>query len=184
MAEPLAPSFHSWSDQALVAAASKGSPGWDWLVKVTRTWQEWSLSADVRPHFHPFVAELAERLVTGSIRGLQDADTEVARNPDGTVVVLPDGTPRPALYAELFAGAYQPTVRVAQPYPVADLTFDADAAYAVYNWELFFHVPVAIAVHLSGNGRYDEAQRWFHYVFDPTDDSAGPTRRHTLSHWT
>ncbi len=41
-------------------------------------------------------------------------------------------------------------------------------AYSNYNWELFFHTPVLIAVHLSKNQRFEEAQRWFHYVFDPT----------------
>ena len=40
--------------------------------------------------------------------------------------------------------------------------------YANYNWELFFHVPLTIAVHLSKNQRFAEAQRWFHYIFDPT----------------
>ena len=32
-----------------------------------------------------------------------------------------------------------------------------------------------IAIHLSKNQRYREAQAWFHYVFDPTDDSRGDT---------
>ena len=40
--------------------------------------------------------------------------------------------------------------------------------YANYNWELLFHVPLTIAVHLSKNQRFAEAQRWFHYIFDPT----------------
>ena len=48
-------------------------------------------------------------------------------------------------------------------------------AYSVYNWELFFHVPITIAIHFSKNQRFAEAQRWFHYLFDPTDDSDGPT---------
>ena len=33
--------------------------------------------------------------------------------------------------------------------------------YANYNWELLFHVPLTIAVHLSKNQRFAEAQRWF-----------------------
>ena len=36
-------------------------------------------------------------------------------------------------------------------------------------------MPLTIAIHLSKNQRFAEAQRWFHYVFDPTDDSDGPT---------
>lgn len=43
-----------------------------------------------------------------------------------------------------------------------------DGAYSIYNWELFFHVPLTIVVHLSKNQRSAEAQRWFHYIFDPT----------------
>jgi hypothetical protein len=47
-------------------------------------------------------------------------------------------------------------------------------AYSSYNWELFYHVPVAIAVHLSKSQRFAEAQKWFHYVFDPTSTDGGP----------
>ncbi|HXR60939.1 MAG TPA: hypothetical protein VN732_06420, partial [Solirubrobacterales bacterium] len=45
--------------------------------------------------------------------------------------------------------------------------------YAIYNWELFFHVPLTIAVHLSKTQRFAEAQRWFHFVFDPTATDTG-----------
>lgn len=87
---------------------------------------------------------------------------------------LIDGGPLPVLFADFFQNAYHPSALVQQPYPVKDLDFSSSGAYAVYNWELFFHVPFTIAVHLSKNGRYAEAQHWFHYLFDPTDDSDGP----------
>ncbi|WON73552.1 hypothetical protein [Nitrosospira sp. Is2] len=59
--------------------------------------------------------------------------------------------------------------------PVKDLDFDyAEGAYSVYNWEVFYHIPFTCAVHLSKNQRFAEAQRWFHYIFDPTDNSDGP----------
>ena len=53
-------------------------------------------------------------------------------------------------------------------------------SYANYNWELLFHFPFAIAVHLSKNQRFAEAQRWFHYIFDPTcnDTSVQPPARY------
>ncbi len=83
---------------------------------------------------------------------------------------------RPKLFADFFEHTYQPnTALVQQPYPVKDLDFTSGGAYSVYNWELFFHVPITIAIHLSKNQRFAEAQRWFHYLFDPTDDSDGPT---------
>lgn len=43
--------------------------------------------------------------------------------------------------------------------------------------ELFFHIPWRIALHLNAQGRYEAAQRWFHYVFDPTaSDTPGADR--------
>jgi len=117
---------------------------------------------------------------------------KVASLPAATVVVLDDGSrftlpggaegvlvsskARPVLFAEFFEAAYRPDPEVVQlPYPVTDLDFSSSGPYAAYNWELFFHVPMMIAVHLSKNQRYAEAQHWFHYLFDPTDDSDGPT---------
>lgn len=132
-------------------------------------------------HYHPYVSELVRKLLRGSVRGLLDADTEYGtdalRGPDGTVKLWRDGTEkkRDKLYRAPFEAQYGPTERVSEPRPVEDLDFNTDGAYAVYNWELFFHVPFTIAVHLSRNQRYAEAQRWFHFIFDPTDDSDGPT---------
>ena len=104
---------------------------------------------------------------------------------EGTLVTLPAGTPlwlmggkpRPIkeLYEEFFKVSYDPSPLVQRPYPAKDLDFTSSGAYAVYNWELFYHVPITIAIHLSKNQRFEEAQKWFHYIFDPTDDSGGPT---------
>jgi hypothetical protein len=112
------------------------------------------------PHFHPYAAALIKRLVAGSLTTLQAADTEIE--------------PR----AIFTATRYNPTSVVATPHPAKGIDFEPDGAYAVYNWELFYHVPLAIAIHLSKNQRFDEAQQWFHYVFDPTDnsDEARPQR--------
>ena len=51
--------------------------------------------------------------------------------------------------------------------------------YANYNWELFFHIPLTVAVHLSKTQRFSEAQRWFHFIFDPTstDQTVAPPER-------
>ncbi|MEO5997026.1 MAG: hypothetical protein ABIN89_09820, partial [Chitinophagaceae bacterium] len=40
--------------------------------------------------------------------------------------------------------------------------------YSLYNWELFFHVPFQIANELSSNQHFEEAMKWYHYIFDPT----------------
>jgi hypothetical protein len=103
-------------------------------------------------------------------------DGTPATFPGGTPVALLGGKPRPALYEEIFSqDHYNPSALVQRPYPLKDLDFTSGGAYSVYNWELFFHVPITIAIHLSKNQRFAEAQRWFHFLFDPTDDSDGPT---------
>ena len=39
------------------------------------------------------------------------------------------------------------------------------------------HLPLLIATRLSQNQRFDEARRWFHVIFDPTDTSDDETPR-------
>jgi hypothetical protein len=127
------------------------------------------------PHFHPWVQELVHELVEGSVEALQAADTDYQRHGDGTPVALPDGRWRPELYEDLFTSdRYGPTDLVEQPYPVKELDFAAGGAYAVYHWELFYHVPLTVALHLSRNGRFEQAQQWLHYIFDPTADGPDP----------
>lgn len=123
--------------------------------RVTVTERE--LSYHFYLHQHPFVQALTQKLIKGGSSELQAADTE-------------DNS---KLYLEFFE-QYSPTTLVKKPYPVKELDFSANGAYAIYNWELFFHVPFTIAVHLSKNQRFAEAQHWFHYLFDPTDDSDDP----------
>ena len=53
-------------------------------------------------------------------------------------------------------------------YPSRDVDFTDAGAFSPYNRELFFHAPLLIAVRLSQNQRFEEAQRWFHYIFNPT----------------
>ncbi|UII33141.1 Tc toxin subunit A [Fulvivirga ulvae] len=39
--------------------------------------------------------------------------------------------------------------------------------YSLYNWELFFHTPLMLADALSKAQHYEEAMKWYHYVFNP-----------------
>jgi hypothetical protein len=45
---------------------------------------------------------------------------------------------------------------------------DFKGPYGVYYRELFLHIPFLIANALNSRGRFAAAQRWYHYVFDPT----------------
>jgi hypothetical protein len=103
---------------------------------------------------------------------------------DGSTVTLPANTalfirrglPQPVYYQDIFSQtAYNPTAAVTKPYPVKNLDFTESGAYAIYNWETFFHGPLLMAIHLSQNQKYQDAQNWFHYIFNPTDNSRGPT---------
>jgi hypothetical protein len=96
--------------------------------------------------------------------------------PAGAGVAIRAGMPQPSLYVDDFAARYQPhNGAVALPYAVRDLDFSTSSAYSIYNWELFFHAPLLIALHLSQNQKFQDAQNWFHYIFNPTDNSPGPT---------
>lgn len=103
------------------------------------------------------------------------ADGTAVALPGGTVVTIRSGMPKPAFFANFFQ-RYGPDAQwVEQPYPVKDIDFTFDGAYSIYNWELFFHAPLLVAIHLSQNQKFQDAQTWFHYIFNPTDNSPGPT---------
>ena len=57
-----------------------------------------------------------------------------------------------------------------KPVPVTReyVDFSSSGSYSIYNWELFFHIPWLIATKLMANQRFEEARKWFHYIFDPT----------------
>ena len=97
--------------------------------------------------------------------------------PPLTQVNIRSGMPLPFFFESIFdTSHYNPDPdNVTEPYPVKNLDFSYDGAYSIYNWEMFFHAPLLIAVHLSQNQKFQDAQNWFHYIFNPTDNSLGPT---------
>lgn len=123
--------------------------------------------------FHPFVGELIEKLNRGSLSGLLDPEFHADL-----------GNPRKNPSSDLPGNYYEAPVpgstRVQAVFHDKQIDLDEGGPYANYNWELLFHVPLTIAVHLSKNQRFAEAQRWFHYIFDPTcnDTSVEPPRRY------
>jgi hypothetical protein len=64
---------------------------------------------------------------------------------------------------------YSPsTGRVLQPYPKDEIDFTVGSPYGIYNWEVFVHIPQLVADKLRLDGRFAEARRWLHTIFDPT----------------
>lgn len=82
-----------------------------------------------------------------------------------------DNTRHPPLQ---YFNEYGVPAEVVSAYPDGDIEFGATDPSSTYNYELFFHVPFAVACALSKNRRFAEARQWFHYIFDPTDTSDDP----------
>jgi hypothetical protein len=113
--------------------------------------------------FHPFVSELISRLNRYSLKGVMDATWQDSLR---------------VQFGDFFKAQYDPTdsqlVQV-QSFQ-KEIETEEHGAYANYNWELFFHIPLTVAVHLSKTRRFAEAQRWFHFIFNHTsNDQSIPT---------
>jgi hypothetical protein len=113
-----------------------------------------------RNFFHPFVGELITKLNQDSLKGVMDA------------------TWQDSLQQDFFNAIYAPSeTQIAKviSFP-KEIDIEEHGPYANYNWELFYHIPLTVAVHLSKTRRFAEAQRWFHFIFNPTsNDKTVPT---------
>lgn len=147
MAITIPAGFHSYQAVRQQASVSKN------VAFVNLGTPETKFTYTFHNHFHPFVSELLEKLNRESLDGLLDADFHAQ------------------LEEHFFNQQYGPNQTdpafAVKSFP-KQIDVSEEGAYAVYNWELLFHVPLTIAVHLSKNQRFAEAQRWFHYIFDPT----------------
>jgi hypothetical protein len=63
-----------------------------------------------------------------------------------------------------------PPVNIIPP-PTDSLDFNG--AYGLYFWEVFFHAPLLVGYQLSSNQRFDEARKWYQYIFNPTQQPDG-----------
>jgi len=111
--------------------------------------------------YHPYVCLFVRELNRDGVDGLLQRRIQIA---PGSFFNPP--------HDFNFKTIYDPQPVVDTNYPKEEVDFASDSAYAQYNWELFFHAPMLIATRLMENQRFEDAQRWFHYIFDPTDTSA------------
>ncbi|MES2825378.1 MAG: neuraminidase-like domain-containing protein [Pseudomonadota bacterium] len=126
---------------------------------------------------HPFLCDLLEALRADGLPGIYRPD-EVARAPGWDIHPL-KAKRHPRQLTEAGIGWVETNLRpnmnlVAKPHPISQFDFSEFAAFSLYNWEIFFHIPLLIADRLNKSGRYKEAQEWFHCIFDPTDVSPHP----------
>lgn len=64
-----------------------------------------------------------------------------------------------------------------------EIDFNRKYPFTLYNWELFFHIPVYVADQLSTNKKFAEAQKWYHTIFDPTQQSILTDKRSIQRVW-
>lgn len=112
--------------------------------------------------YHPYACLFIEQLNKHGLDGVLRPDP---RNGARAAALVRQA----ARDEDFFAPAYEPTAAVDPDHPVEEIDFSYSGAYSQYNWELFFHAPLLIATRLMQNQRFGEAQKWFHYVFDPTE---------------
>ena len=58
------------------------------------------------------------------------------------------------------------TISATLPYSGSALDFTG--AYGHYYWEVFFHTPFLVADSLNTDQKFSEAQKWYHYLYNPT----------------
>ncbi len=110
-------------------------------------------SGSFHTHYHPYITEVIRQLNRYGLPspGLMNPSLQQLNN------------------NELFEDTYDPTEAVLEPYPTTDIDYELPGAYSIYNWELFVHGPLLIAERLSANQKHEDALKWLHFVFDPTD---------------
>ncbi len=116
-----------------------------------------------RNFFHPFVGEMIARINTSSLSGFMDPEWQ-----DGLKTPDPKTDPTHDFFTTLYQPQNNRLVQVESFRKEIELS--EHEAYAIYNWEPLFFAPLTIAVHLSKTRRFADAQRWFHYIFDPTSN--------------
>ncbi len=145
---PATRGFHLASDRAVIARAQVPQP--QSASPADGSASDTFPTYTLQNFCHPLIGSLIQQLNTGSIADMLDPDF------------------LRSLTSDFFTADYQNITNIGKPYPVNEIDVSIGGPYANYNWELLYHLPVAVAVHLSKNQRFGEAQQWFHLVFDPT----------------
>lgn len=118
-------------------------------------------------HYHPYVSDFMNVIGANGVKGLLNPAFN-ASDPDA----LSKKLRRQQVKEEFFTELYGDRVDIVhEDLPVNEVDFSHQGAYSIYNWELFYHIPMMIAEKLSLNQKFEEAQKWYHYIFDPTETS-------------
>jgi Neuraminidase-like domain len=120
--------------------------------------------------FHPQICNFIEILDRLEVRDLLTLDNQTL---DDRPSVFENRCYPVSNYVDLD----DPTQPADPRTPREIVDFSSGGAYSIYNWEIFFHIPLLIATKLSANQRFEEARDWFHFIFDPTSSRSGGLER-------
>ena len=107
-----------------------------------------------KTHWHPFVGAFLQCFNWGGVPALLTLANQTQSNDNEFQVYSPNAD------------------YVWPPYPIENVDFSLEGAYSIYNWELFFHIPLLIATQLSANQQFADALTWLQYIFNPTAQSS------------
>jgi hypothetical protein len=135
-------------------------------------WNRWVIDSGTQSvnlqffeHFHHYVCDFVARLNNGGVDYLLMLDSQLLAE---TAAQIGGGG------QTNFNKIYKPTSNVSVQEPLDNVDFSFGSPYSTYNWELFFHAPLLIAGRLTQEQQFAEAQRWLHYIFDPTTSDGIP----------
>jgi len=111
-----------------------------------------------RNFYHPHICAMRTRLSRGGVPGLISRETQDLLSP----------------FQFAAADEYDPQPIVLPDYPVEDVDFTREGAYAGINSELFIHMPWYVAMKCMRAGDHAGARRWLRLVFDPSGASSDP----------
>lgn len=127
--------------------------------------------------YHPYTCLFLERVRRFGVAGILDP---VVATQGGDVSLQYQAADQPLAPDHEY---FDENTIVYQKHPTADIDLRYGGAYSVYNWELFFHIPMYIADRLMAENRFEEAQRWLHYIFDPTRNPQQVGDTECLHYW-
>ncbi len=116
---------------------------------------------------HPYVNDFVRLLNERGLAGLFESDSLLDSD---------EGASFEARYQPNFDQGFvqKPADFPRRTYYKENVCFDPLGANSLPNAELLHFLPIYVATRLSQNGRYEEAMKWFHYVFHPTTDEPPP----------
>lgn len=126
----------------------------------------------VDPYYHPFTFNLLAQIRQKGIAGIYEKRYEL----NNGKLIESQGSSGQHLQLALkksVSADYSNISAIEDTLNDEEFSFSSRNSYSIYNWEIFFHIPLLIANQLHVNQNFEEAQNWFHYLFNPTDSSLG-----------